>query len=529
MKRISKLTTLLWGLLLSGLCASATAQLEDRSIPRLLEAAAPLRDVAPDDQPNILFIIVDDLNTALGSYVGSGARPQHATTKTPNLDKLAAQGIRFENAFVQNPLCNPSRASLLSGLRPATTDVHTGTIWPRHKIGDALRMLPEHFDDHGYFTARVGKVGHNSFEHAVSWDVSNFALSREPGSLLHFPGYLPGHDLSEVRDNTRTDGSEAGMSRQEVLAAVGRRAGLPLSWRATHESPRMTPDGTTATRIIQLMAENRDKPFFIAAGFHKPHQPWVGPAEFFAQHPVDQIELPSTRVGDTDDIPAPASQVSEDDDSHSERQYKQAIAAYHAMVTMIDSYVGQLMQALEVLDLAKSTIVVFTSDHGFQLNEHGGLWRKSVQFDESIRVPLIVRLPNGRNAGTVAPGLVELVDLYPTLTELAALPEPSHDLEGLSFVPLLDNPALPWKSAAFSQSRRENYDGLSIRTARYRYTEWSPLEGDGATLTELYDLEQDPMEYENLADDPTQASQIAELSRRLATGWQGELPPRLAE
>ena len=127
------------------------------------------------------------------------------------------------------------------------------------------------------------------------------------------------------------------------------------------------------------------------------------------------------------------------------------------------------------------------------------------------------------------PILVELVDLYPTLTELAALPEQSHDLEGLSFVPLLDNPALPWKSAAFSQSRRENYDGLSIRTARYRYTEWSPLEGDGATLTELYDLEQDPMEYENLADDPTQASQIAELSRRLATGWQGELPPRLAE
>ena len=526
MKPISRPTKLFWGLLLSGLCASATAQLEDRSLPRLLEAAAPLRDVAPDGQPNILFIIVDDLNTALGSYLGSGSRPQHATTKTPNLDKLAAQGIRFENAFVQNPLCNPSRASLLSGLRPATVDVHTGTIWPRHKIGDELRMLPEHFDDHGYFTARVGKVGHNTFEHAVSWDVSNFALSREPGTILHLPGYLPGQDLSEVRDNTWIDGSEEGMSRQEVLAAVGRRAGLPLSWRATHESPRMTPDGTTAQRIIQLMAENRDKPFFIAAGFHKPHQPWVGPAEFFEQHPVDQIELPSTREGDTIDIPAPATEVREDDAMHTERQRKQAIAAYHAMVTMTDSYVGQLMQALEDLDLAKSTIVVFTSDHGFQLNEHGGLWRKQSQFDESIRVPLIVRLPDGRNAGAVVPGLVELVDLYPTLTELLELPEPSHDLEGLSFVPLLENPTRQWKSAAFSQSRRENYDGLTIRTARYRYTEWSPLEGDGVILTELYDLEQDPMEFENLVDDPRQADRVPELSRRLVMGWQEALPPR---
>jgi arylsulfatase A-like enzyme len=211
---------------------------------------------------------------------------------------------------------------------------------------------------------------------------------------------------------------------------------------------------------------------------------------------------------------------------HTERQRKQAIAAYHAMVTMTDSYVGQLMQALEDLDLAKSTIVVFTSDHGFQLNEHGGLWRKQSQFDESIRVPLIVRLPDGRNAGAVVPGLVELVDLYPTLTELLELPEPSHDLEGLSFVPLLENPTRQWKSAAFSQSRRENYDGLTIRTARYRYTEWSPLEGDGVILTELYDLEQDPMEFENLVDDPRQADRVPELSRRLVMGWQEALPPR---
>jgi uncharacterized sulfatase len=539
MNRVSKLTTLVWALLTAVLCVSSFAQTADRTARFLLETAAPLREVQDDDPPNVLFIIVDDLNTALGSYIESGSRPHYATANTPNLDRLAAEGIRFENAFVQNPLCNPSRASLLSGLRPNTVDVHTTGTWPRHKVGDELRMLPEHFHDHGYFTGRVGKVGHNSFEHAVSWDESKFALSRDPAQLFHTPGYLPGDDLSEVRDNTWKEGSENGMSRQDIFAGSSRTLSLPLTWRATRESSPMTPDGTTATRIIQLMAENRHKPFFLAAGLHKPHQPWVGPVEFFDQHPVENIVLPPISASDRSDSPAPSTLVLEDDAAHSELQKKQAIAAYHAMVTMADHHVGRMLKGLEDLGLADSTIVVFTSDHGFQLNEHGGLWRKQFQFDESIRVPLIVRLPVGRGAGSVSEGIVELVDLYPTLIDLASLPDPAHDLEGSSFVPLLDAPDSPWKSAAFSQSRRmvgsgstnsplineEGYDGQTIRTARYRYTQWTPLDGERDILVELYDLEQDPMEYNNLKDDPTHADLVAELSARLATGWPGELPP----
>ena len=539
MNRVSKLTTSVWALLTAVLCVSSFAQTTDRTVRFLLETAAPLREVQGDDPPNVLFIIVDDLNTALGSYIESGSRPHYATANTPNLDRLAAEGIRFENAFVQNPLCNPSRASLLSGLRPNTVDVHTTGTWPRHKVGDELRMLPEHFHDHGYFTGRVGKVGHNSFEHAVSWDESKFALSRDPAQLFHTPGYLPGDDLSEVRDNTWKEGSENGMSRQDIFAGSSRTLSLPLTWRATRESSPMTPDGTTATRIIQLMAENRDKPFFLAAGLHKPHQPWVGPVEFFDQHPVENIVLPPISASDRSDSPAPSTLVLEDDAAHSELQKKQAIAAYHAMVTMADHHVGRMLKGLEDLGLADSTIVVFTSDHGFQLNEHGGLWRKQFQFDESIRVPLIVRLPVGRGAGSVSEGIVELVDLYPTLIDLASLPDPAHDLEGSSFVPLLDAPDSPWKSAAFSQSRRmvgsgstnsplineEGYDGQTIRTARYRYTQWTPLDGERDILVELYDLEQDPMEYNNLKDDPTHADLVAELSARLATGWPGELPP----
>ena len=543
MSRDLKLTALVGCLLTTSLWLSTEAQTQNRSTRLMLEAAAPLRALQDEDSPNVLFIIVDDLNTALGSYIGSGDRPHYASANTPNLDRLAAQGIRFENAFVQNPLCNPSRASILSGLRPDTTDVHATGTWPRHKIGDQLRMLPEHFHDHGYFTGRVGKVGHNSFEHAVSWDSSNFALSRDPSQLFHTPGYLPGDDESEVRDNTWRKGSENGMSRGDIFAGVGggRNLSLPLTWRATNELPPMTPDGTTATRIVQLMAENRDKPFFLAAGLHKPHQPWVGPAQFFEEHPVDDIVLPNTPMNDSDDIPAPGSWIVADDAAHSERQKKQAIAAYHAMVTMADHHIGSIMQGLEDLDLAESTIVVMTSDHGFQLNEHDGLWRKQFQFDESIRVPLIVRLPDGTGAGTVSEGIVELVDLYPTLIELAALPQPTHALEGASFVPLLKEPEQEWKSAAFSQSRRmigsgstnnpamneEGYDGRTIRTARYRYTEWTPLEPERDTLAELYDLEQDPMEYNNLINNSAYTDLAEELSGRLAIGWQGELPRSL--
>jgi uncharacterized sulfatase len=511
-------------LLLCGFSQASSQVAEDRTLVLLEASAVPVRTVDSGDPPNVLFIIVDDLNLALGAYEQSDIRPQYATAATPNIDRLAAQGVRFEHAFVQTPLCNPSRASLLSGLRPATLEVHDGGTWPRHKVGDELRMFPEHFRDHGYFTARVGKVGHNRFEHAISWDVSAFALSREPAVALHFPGYLPGHDLAEVRDNTWTAGSELGMSRAQVLAPLGRPAGLPLSWRATHESPRMTPDGTTAGRIIQLLAQNRDKPFFIAAGFHKPHQPWVGSAEFFEKHPVDAMQLPLTQAGDRDDIPAPASEIAPDDAAHTEAQRKQAIAAYHAMVSMTDHYVGQLMRALDDLDLSRSTIVVLTSDHGFHLGEHGGMWRKRSQFDESIRVPLIVRLPGGDNAGQTTHGLVELVDLYPTLIDLSGLPDPAHRLEGTSFVPLLEDPERSWKSAAFSESVREGFHGRTLRTQTHRYTEWIPLDGDGPVLTELYDLKSDPLEFNNLADDRQQSALARRLSENLSAGWQQAQP-----
>ena len=509
------------GVLLATLVTSAGAA--DRSDALLLASAVPNRVVEAGDRPNVLFIIVDDLNVALGTYAGSTPHPHYRGASTPNIDRLAASGVRFDRAYVQNPLCNPSRISMLSGLRPAT-GIDDGVTYPRSVIGPDLRLLPEHFRDQGYFTARVGKVGHNTFEHVISWDESHFALSREPAMRFHLPGFLPGIDRSSVRDNTWTTGSEFGMSREDVLAAVGRRAGLPLSWRATDESARMTPDGTTATRIIQLMAGHRDRPFFIAAGFHKPHQPWVGPAEFFDRHPTSSIELPGTPANDRDDIPTPALSDAADDAAHSPAQLRQAIAAYHAMVSMTDSYVGELLDALELLELDRSTIVVFTSDHGFQLGEHGGAWRKRLQFEESTRVPLIVRVPGMGERGVASEGLVELVDLYPTLVALTGIPAPAHALEGDSFAPLLDAPDRAWKSAAFSESVRGRFHGRTLRDARYRYTEW--MAQDGQVLKELYDHERDPFEHTNLAAGDSHDQLIDALSARLAAGWAAARPPR---
>ena len=468
----------------------------------------------PPVRHNVLFIVADDLNVALGSY---GAYP---TAVTPNLDRLAAEGIRFDRAYSQHPVCNPSRTSFLSGLRPETTQVLYNFTEPRQRIGDAV-MLPEYFREHGYFTARVGKVAHGRYEDSVTWDVSENARRREH--------YLPGVDHSEVRDNSWTDGSDDGMSRAEVFAPHGRTGGLPLTWRATNEREEDTPDGRTTRRVIELLREHGNQPFFIAAGFHKPHQPWVAPDNFFEQHPLSTTPLPSEPADDRDDIPAAALVGFPDDDRHTADQKRQAIASYHATVTLIDHQVGLLLDAVRDLGLEESTIVVFVSDHGFHLGEHGGLWRKQTQFEESTRVPLIVRVP-GVAGGDTSRGLVELVDLYPTLADLAGLPAP-EGLEGTSFRPLLDDPDRDWKSAIFSRSdrftrldRQHLTAGLSVRTARYRYTEWTPVEGGGDLEIELYDLETDSREFNNLGQDPDHAALRDRLARELEAGWRAALP-----
>jgi uncharacterized sulfatase len=431
----------------------------------------------PARKLNVLFIAVDDLNNSLGCY-------GHPVVQSPNIDKLAARGMRFDRAYCQYPLCNPSRTSLLSGRRPDTTQITDNTTPPRTHLGDVV-FLPEHFQKNGYYTARVGKIAHGRFEDAVKWDYSGGPARKDK-------------DKGE----------------QEVVQQEG---GLKLTWTATNNKDEDEPDGRTARQIAKLLEQHQDQPFFLAAGFHKPHLPFVAPKKYFDLYPPEKITLPKEPPEHLKDIPPIARTHTAGDEKMTDLEKKQAIAAYYACTSFIDAQVSVLMEAMDRLKLWDNTIVVLWGDHGWHLSEHGGMWRKMSLFEESARVPLIVVTP-GKKANVSSPRLVEFVDLYPTLCELCGLSTPKG-MEGLSFVPLLDDPNRPWKKAAYTTVRRGKVLGHTVRTERYRYIEW----GDEKTA-QLYDHDKDPHEYVNLINDPKHAEVVAALRKLLKDGWKSTLP-----
>jgi uncharacterized sulfatase len=464
-----------------------------RALVPLLLAALPAVAADPPRparRPNVLYIVADDLNARLGCYGDPLA-------KTPHLDRLAAGGVRFDRAYCQFPLCNPSRSSILSGRRPDTTGVFDNATLARARVGKDAVFLPELFRANGYFTARVGKIAHHAHEGQVTWDVSEH------------PRGPKGENLME-RAYAAIDGNGIGE--------------FSLGWKATSTRDEDEPDGVVATRVIELLRQAKagGKPFFVAAGFYRPHLPFVAPKRYFDLYPPDEVTLPDEPAGHTAAVPKPALNYNPNDARYTADERRAAVRAYLASVSFMDAQVGRVLAALDELKLADDTVVVFFGDHGFHLGEHGGLFRKQSLFEESARVPLVVRVPGRKPA--VSPRLVELVDLYPTLAELAGLPPPAG-LEGTSFVPLLDAPTRPWKAAAFTAVARRPAApggrpafGRSVRTERYRYTEW---DGGGA---ELYDHDADPKEYRNLAADPAHADAVGRLRKALADGWRAAVP-----
>jgi uncharacterized sulfatase len=439
-------------------------------------AARAASAATPPRRTNVLFIAVDDLNCALGCY-------GHPLVKTPNIDRLASRGVRFEHAYCQYPLCNPSRTSFLSGRRPDVTKVLDNNTPPRTTLGKGAVFLPEYFKAQGYFTARVGKIAHGRFEHTVKWDVSEHAVKGE---------------------GDKKDKGEDGEA-------------LDLTWRATERRDEDEPDGRTARRVVQLLDKHKGGPFFLAAGFHKPHLPFVAPKKYFDLYPPERIALPKEPAGVRKGVPAVAFTHTKGDETMTDRQKRQAIAAYYACVSFIDAQVGVLLEAMDRLKLWDNTVVVFLSDHGFHLGEHGGLWRKMCLFEEATHVPLLIAAP-GKKPGT-SPRLAELLDLYPTLTDLCGLPAPAG-LEGRSLKPLLDDPKRAWDRAvaytivARDRKKGEPLIGRTVRSERYRYTEW----GD-EKQAELYDHRGDPRELRNLANDVKHAAVLAQMRRHLQGRW----------
>lgn len=441
-------------------------------------------------RPNVLLIVSDDLNCQLGCY-------GNAVVKTPHIDRLASLGVRFERSYCNYPVCNASRTSFLSGRYPETTRVFGNGTQPRVALGKEYQFLPEYFHAHGYFTAGIGKIAHGSFPESIHWDV--FA---EP---------MRGVEEDDAPTTTR----------RRVAKKANTAAGdvsVPFGWGATSNKDEEEPDGVTARKVARLMEEHAGGPFFIAAGFHKPHVPHTAPKKYFEMYPLSDMQLAGGPTDHAKNIPAIA-QPPKYFPELTDVQQRAIIQHYHAATTFMDAQVGVLLETMDRLKLWDNTIVLFLGDHGWHLGEHDGFWAKMSVMEESARAPLIVVAP-GKKSGISSGRLVEFVDVFPTLSDLCGLP-PQPGVEGVSLAALLDDPQRPWKQAAFSVVTRgagKSQLGQSVRSERFTYIAWP----NGSE--QLYDYLNDPREYVNLVADASHASTLAEMRQMMKAGWQSARP-----
>lgn len=442
-------------------------------------------------RPNVLFIAADDMNCDLGVY-------GDPLVKTPNLDRLAKMGVRFDNAYCQQPLCGPSRASLMTGLRPDTLDMHTLKHELRQKNPDVV-TLGQLFRNNGYFSARAGKIYHYGNPSQIGTDANDDPATWDER-------YNPaGIDKTQEDSIVRYGPQKGGL-------------GISMAWWDPVSEDAEHTDGMVADRIIELIREKKKEPFFLAAGFFNPHCPYVAPRKYFDLYPLDQITVPdlSEARADLEDVPPMAVQRDMKRwpyyfDGVTQDQARKCKQAYYACNSFVDAQIGRLLDALEENDLVENTIVIFWSDHGYFLGEKG-LWYKRKAFERSARMPLIISAP-GITGGTKSKKPVELLDLYPTLADLCGLKPPST-LEGQSLKPLLLDPDdKKWKKPAVTQVwHSKKAWGYSLRDERWRYTEW--LEGRAGR--ELYDHANDPEEVNNLASSDVHQEVVARMSTRLA-------------
>jgi iduronate 2-sulfatase len=442
-------------------------------------------------RPNILFIACDDLNTTLGCY-------GHPQVRTPNIDRLAARGVRFDRAYCQFPLCNPSRTSLLGGVRPDTSGIYENAT-PLRKVLPDIVTLPQLFKNSGAFVARIGKMYH----YGVPGQIGTSGLDDEPSWT----------EVINPRGRDKDDEADV------INFTPQRGLGSSLAWMEAKGEDAEQTDGKVAAETIRLLEAHKDKSFFIAAGFYRPHVPDIATKQYFDLYPLEQMTLPVEPAGHLTNVPPVALHPEPLNYGLDEAKLKQFKRAYLASVSFVDAQVGKVLDALDRLGLADKTIVVFWGDHGWCLGEHGQ-WQKTLLFEESARVPLIIATPD-RKKGGVSPRTVELLDLYPTLADLCGLEAPGT-VEGKSLRPLLKNPKAKWTKPAITQQtrnlQRRQIMGYSVRTEHWRYTEW---DGGGAG-TELYDHDADPREWNNLANNPGSAKQVADLKKLLP-----KTPPKL--
>ena len=456
-----------------------------------LFCAAPVTSAA--DKLNVLFIAVDDMRVELGCYGNTPAL-------TPNIDALAARGVLFNRAYCQQAVCNPSRASLLTGRRPDTLRIWDLPTHFRERFPD-LVTLPQHFKQNGYFTQDIGKIFHN-WRQNIHGDPSSWSVP----AVMHFA----------------THGSDTPQVEGDLPANIA---------RAPRCENRDVPDdayfdGRIANLATRALSEISDQPFFLAVGFWKPHLPFNPPRRYWEMYDRAKLSLPANpeppvngpkiALHNGRELLGSKGRPLTDDDVLELRH------GYYAGISYLDAQVGKVLAELDRLDLTDKTIVVFWSDHGFHLGEHS-LWCKTSNFELDARVPLIISTPSmtDRQRGARTNELAELLDLYPTLVELCGLPAIA-ELEGTSLCPVLDVPAETTQPAAYTQHPRPAYYkgepevmGCSVRTARYRYTEWRDFRSGKVVAKELYDHLNDPDETRNVVESASDKEALANAVRLL--------------
>lgn len=478
---------------------------------------------APARRQNVLFLAVDDLRPELNCYGAS-------QIISPNIDRLASRGLRFDRAYCQQAVCAPSRVSLLTGLRPDSTTIYD-LNHPKSDVIPDVVSLPLHFRGHGYETVSLGKIYHHRNDDAEAWSVPDWRPEHDwVGRAYRDPESAR---IVQERDARVLAEYQAALKAAKDVPKP--RTGIGPAYEAPEVPDAAYPDGMVAERAIAEMRRLRDRPFFLAAGFVKPHLPFNAPKRYWDLYDRSTIVLPGQR-----DWPAGAPAIARSnwgelrayagipaDGPVSDELAGTLIHGYYACVSYMDAQVGKLLDALDELGIAENTVVILWGDHGWKLNDYGA-WCKHTNYEIDTRVPMILCDP--RRSGAAGRGtraLTEFVDIYPTLAELCGLPAPAH-CEGSSMLPLLEDPARPWKKAVFSQYPRQgNHMGYSMRTEQYRYTEWIHRESGQIAARELYDHASGPLAARNLAGDVEYAATVSELSALLdrGQGWRQALPP----
>jgi iduronate 2-sulfatase len=447
----------------------------------VLAVGSPLSAADPPKKLNVLFLMSDDMRPALGCY-------GHPAVKSPNIDALAKAGVRFDRAYCQYPLCNPSRTSLLTGRHPTTTGVLNNTTHFRDDHPDWV-TLPEHFKASGYVALRTGKIFHGTLDDAQSWT--------EGGEVRKKPGEVKKADPKErIKQSDRI----------VVLEGDGQAHG----------------DYRTADRAVEFLRKYKDRPFFLACGFTKPHSPPTAPRKFLDLYDPAKLALAKTFAA-APAAPAgfPPGSVTPNGDlfigrDATEAEAREMLRAYYASVSWTDWNVGRVVAELDKLGLRESTVIVFWGDHGYHLGEFGKWAKHGSLFEVGTRVPLVVVAPGAKAKGVATAAPVQSLDLYPTLCHLCGL-RPPAGLEGHSLKPLLDDARAKWDHPAYSVAGNPKNLGVAVRTPKYRYAEWA----GGKNGAMLIDVAADPDETKNLVDDPNLApvrTELAALARKHAGG-----------